>query len=213
MNRMHTRAALLALLVAAAPAAAQTPHTHSHGAPAPAAGDTARWTEADVRFMTMMIGHHAQALDMARLAPSNGASPAVLRLAERIIASQEDEIRTMQRWLRQRGQPVPDPAHAGMDHGAGHGAGHALMPGMLTAEQMAALAAARGPAFDQLFLNSMIQHHRGAVSMVSELFATQGAGQDDSVFKFASDVNVDQVTEIARMQRMLASVVFGAPAP
>jgi uncharacterized protein (DUF305 family) len=84
-----------------------------------------------------------------------------------------------------------------------------LMPGMLTEEQMKQLDAARGPEFDRLFLTDMIQHHSGAVSMVRDLFASYGAGQDELVFKFASDVNVDQTTEIARMEKMLAGLTLG----
>jgi uncharacterized protein (DUF305 family) len=155
-----------------------------------------------------MIGHHAQAIQMALLAPTHGASPSVQRLASRIIGAQEDEIATMQRWLGDRGQPVPQ-AHAG--HHAGHDG--ALMPGMLTEAQLVQLDAARGEEFDRLFLTFMIQHHRGAVSMVQQLFGSQGAGQDETVFKFASDVNVDQATEIDRMQRMLEALLFASPAP
>ena len=200
--------------------------------------DSARlpWTEADVRFMTHMIGHHAQAIEMARLVPTRDASPAVRTLAERIVNAQQDEIGIMQQWLRDRSRPAPEPlgaagaaaavaahAHGGTDH-AGHampaatGAGAAsaaaapAMPGMLTAAQMAELGRARGRVFDRLFLQYMIQHHRGAVSMVRDLFATQGAGQDETVFKFATDVNVDQSTEIQRMQRMLAELLFQTPA-
>jgi uncharacterized protein (DUF305 family) len=116
----------------------------------------------------------------------------------------------MQRWLRDRNRPVPDPAE--MLEMAAMGHEHAMMPGMLTAEQMRELDAARGVTFDRLFLTYMIQHHRGATRMVSELFGTHGAGQDETVFKFASDVNVDQETEIARMGRMLADILLG-PAP
>lgn len=163
------------------------------------------YTIADVEFMTGMIGHHSQAVVMAKWVPTHRADPAVVRLAERILNAQEDEIATMQRWLADRLKPVPaatpmahDMAHMdGMDHGA------MMMPGMLTDAQMKELDAARGPAFDRLFLTYMIQHHKGATSMVTRLFATPGAGEDETVFKFASDVNVDQTTEIARMQRML----------
>jgi uncharacterized protein (DUF305 family) len=169
----------------------------------------ARFTEADVRFMTAMIHHHAQAVEMARLAGSNGASPPVQILAGRIINGQLDEITTMQTWLRDRGQPVPE-LHltdgAVMVHGGAHAA---HMPGMLTQTQLRDLAAARGPAFDRLFLTLMIEHHRGAVAMVRELFATDGAGQDEDVFRFASDVQVDQLTEIARMELMLSSLDAG----
>ena len=164
------------------------------------------YTAADVRFMSTMIGHHAQAIHMAGWAPSHGASRSVQILCERIINEQTDEIRTMQTWLGDRRQPVPDAHTMGMKMSMG-GVEHVmLMPGMLTDAQLAELDAARGAQFDRLFLTYMIQHHRGAVSMVKELFSIQGAGQDDTVFKFASDVNVDQSTEIARMEKMLAAM-------
>ena len=176
--------------------------------------DSARlpWTEADVKFMSHMIGHHAQAVVMANMAPTHGASPSIRILAGRIINAQQDEIATMQRWLRDRRQPVPE-AVPGMKM-VMDGVEHVmLMPGMLTEAQMAELDRARGREFDRLFLTYMIQHHRGATRMVSELFSNHGAGQDETVFKFASDVNVDQATEIARMQRMLAGVMFGSTVP
>ena len=163
--------------------------------------------------MSGMIGHHAQAIVMSAWAPSHGANPAVSRLAERIINAQRDEITTMQQWLRDRLQPVPDAQPMKMD--AMHdmagmsmsSMSNALMPGMLTDAQMKALDAAHGKIFDQLFLTFMIQHHRGATSMVKDLFGTDGAAQDETVFKFASDVNVDQTTEIARMELMLVTLL------
>lgn len=167
------------------------------------------FTKADVDFMTGMIGHHAQALIMSRLAPTNGASPAVQRLAARIINAQQDEIASMQRWLRDRGQAVPEVHIDGltlMVHGGGHHHDHGAMPGMLTQAQLEELAAARGAAFDRLFLKYMIQHHSGAVVMVNDLFATDGAGRDEASFKLASDIHVDQITEIARMERMLRAL-------
>jgi uncharacterized protein (DUF305 family) len=179
-----------------------------HSAGAEAKADSARYpyTEADVRFMSHMIGHHAQALVMAGWAPSHGAGPSVRTLAERIINGQQDEIATMQQWLRDREQPVPEVNAAGTTktmHAHGH---HMLMPGMLTEKQMKELGRATGPEFDRLFLTYMIQHHRGAVSMVKDLFGTPGAGQEETVFKFANDVSVDQSTEIARMEQMLAAL-------
>jgi len=151
-----------------------------------------------------MIGHHAQALVMAGWAPSHGANSSVRILAGRIINAQQDEIATMQRWLRDRSLPVPQPRPTGMKmNGAHH---EMLMPGMLTPPQMQQLEQARGPEFDRLFLTFMIQHHNGAVSMVKELFGTTGAARDETVFKFANDVSVDQSTEVARMQRMLAAL-------
>jgi uncharacterized protein (DUF305 family) len=165
-----------------------------------------RFTEADVRFITGMIGHHAQALVMAGLAPSHGAGPSVRTLTARIINSQEDEIATMQQWLRDRGQPVLEVKIEGTNLVV-HGPEYAMhMPGMLTPEQMRELDEARGTEFDRLFLVHMIQHHRGAVTMVHDLFRTDGAGQDRTVFKLASDIQVDQATEIARMERMLAAL-------
>jgi uncharacterized protein (DUF305 family) len=164
------------------------------------------YTQADVDFMSHMIGHHAQAIVMSDWAPTHGASASVRTLAERIINSQQDEIATMQRWLRDRRKPVPEARATGMKmtmNGTQH---EMLMPGMLTQTQMQQLDQARGPEFDRLFLTYMIQHHKGAVSMVKDLFGTKGAAQDELVFKFANDVNVDQSTEIARMERMLAAL-------
>ncbi len=163
--------------------------------------DRSKFTQADVDFMTGMIGHHAQALIMSDYAEPNGASPELQVLAARIINAQKDEIATMQRWLRLRGQDVPDAMAAATDH-----AHHMHMPGMLSAEQLAELAAAKGADFDRLYLTYMIQHHRGAVTMVEKLFSTDGAGQDEDAFRLATDINVDQITEIARMERMLESL-------
>jgi uncharacterized protein (DUF305 family) len=180
----------------------------SPAAQARADGGRPPYTAADVRFMQDMIAHHAQALWMARLAPTHGARRDVRILAERIDVAQRDEIELMQRWLRERGQPAPG---AVPHHQAG---GHATpmparvgpnMPGMLTHEQMVALEAARGPEFDRLFLTFMIQHHEGALTMVRQLFSSPGAGQDVNIFRFASDVEADQTTEIDRMQSMLAT--------
>jgi uncharacterized protein (DUF305 family) len=161
------------------------------------------YTEADIRFMAGMISHHAQAIKMGKWSATHGARPAVVRLSERIVTSQTDEIVFMQSWLRDRRQPVPDPDPAGMKMIMGGTEHVMLMPGMLTPEQMATLDAARGKEFDRLFLTFMIQHHEGAITMVRELFSAQGAGQDEMVFQFANDVEIDQSTEIARMKQML----------
>jgi len=170
-----------------------------------ARADSARmsFTEADVRFMQGMIGHHAQALVMSGLAPTHGASPAVETLTARTINAQNDEIATMRSWLEDRGQAVPEIHISGtslMLMGVGHDMD---MPGMLTDDQMRELDAARGADFDRLFLTFMIQHHSGAVEMVHRLFATDGAALDDTVFKIASDIQADQTSEIRRMQSML----------
>ena len=195
---LRTLTSLIALAAAAVPAAAQ-----AGGAATPPP-----YVAADAQFMTGMIGHHAQAVLISGWAPSHGASQSIVLLTERIVVGQQDEIALMTRWLKDRGEPVPDPshAHAGMDHGA-------HMPGMLSAEQLAALDAARGTEFDRLFLTYMIQHHLGAIVMVDQLFATQGAGQDEATFRLASDIYADQTTEIRRMQLMLDALPPSGASP
>ena len=164
------------------------------------------YTAADVAFMQGMIGHHAQAVVMSAMADPNGAGGDVKVLAGRIAVAQSDEIAFMQDWLRTRKQTVPaaDDAHGAHAHHAGMDMGGATaMPGMLSAAQLDTLRNAKGPAFDWYFLTYMIQHHRGAISMVDELMAAKGSAHDDDVFKFVSDVVADQSTEIDRMELML----------
>jgi uncharacterized protein (DUF305 family) len=195
-----------------APAKPATVTTSSAAASAPArpTAPARAPNEADVNFVTGMIGHHAQALVMAGWAPSHGASQAVRVLCERIINEQNDEIASMQTWLRDRNLPVPEAKPGpmrmkmnGMEHDM-------LMPGMLTDAQMKELDGARNADFDRLFLKYMIQHHQGAVQMVQELFDQNGAAQEQSVYKLASDVSADQTSEITRMKKMLASLTPGA---
>ena len=191
------------LIVMATAACSATAHRSTLAPAAQAKADSGRppYTAADVHFVAGMIGHHAQAIQMAGWAPTHGASPAVRVLCERIVVAQNDEIAFAQRWLREHNEFVPpaDPrGHImpGMDHPM-------LMPGMLTPDQMAQLDAARGREFDRLFLTFMIQHHQGAITMVAQLLAAPGAAQDGPIFRFAADVNADQTTEIDRMTRML----------
>ncbi len=174
------------------------------------------YTQADVNFMIGMISHHAQALIMSRLAPENGASPQVQTLAARIINTQKGEIELMQSWLRRRGEPVPKVEINGlhlmieMPEGEGHhsmGHDHSNMPGMLSQEQLEELAAATGAEFDRLFLEYMIQHHQGAVTMVKKLVSTPGAAQGDLTHSIVSGIYSDQTTEIDRMQRMLKRLI------
>jgi uncharacterized protein (DUF305 family) len=197
LQQVHL-ALVLALGFAAPDAGGQTTAASARSEP--------RYTAADVRFMQGMIGHHAQAVVMATMAPTHGASAQVALFCRKILRSQADEIELMQGWLRDRGEAVPDPKdpHAGMDMSM---PGHAmLMPGMLTAEQMAELDRARGAEFDRLFLTYMIQHHQGALTMVAALFDSPGAGQTPEIFGFATGVDADQRAEIARMQAMLATI-------
>jgi uncharacterized protein (DUF305 family) len=198
-------ATVLTASAAAWPAAAQAPRIVQPGAPgqpsreitAAEATDTSgvRHGAADTRFMQGMIGHHAQALEMVALVGSRSRNDDLKRLALRIDVSQRDEMQMMREWLTRRGEALPDP-HA-------HHQAHGQMPGMLTPEQMTRLAASEGPAFDRLFLEGMIQHHAGALTMVKDLFATPGAGLEAEMFDFASDVEADQAMEIARMGAML----------
>jgi uncharacterized protein (DUF305 family) len=158
-----------------------------------------QFTGDDIKFMQGMIGHHAQALEMTGLLSARSQSGEMKKLGLRIDVSQRDEIAMMEGWLQVRGQQVP-----GRDAMHAHGA--ALMPGMLTEDEMRHLADASGVEFDRLFLEDMIKHHGGALAMVKSLFATPGAGQDGDVFAFAAEVDADQRIEIDRMGEMLAGL-------
>ncbi len=178
----------------------------------------ASYTEADVSFMQGMIHHHAQALQMTSLIRERTTTRAIEQMGLRMEISQGDEISIMERWLRDRGLDVPTwsattpahsmhhgtPGHEMMDHAAmDHGDEHAMMSGMLTPEQMAQLEAARGRDFDRLFLELMIQHHEGALTMVMDLYNSPGAAQESTVYQFASEIDADQAIEIGRMRELL----------
>jgi uncharacterized protein (DUF305 family) len=160
-------------------------------------------SEADVRFMQDMIVHHAQAVEMTALVPERTEREDVRRLAARIEISQQEELELMERWLESRDESVPDAREA-----AGHShhhppLEHELMHGLQDAEGMARLREATGAEFERLFLEAMIQHHEGALVMVAELLATDGATQEPEIFQFASHVESDQRIEIGRMRLML----------
>ena len=205
--RLGAACAMLGLCATAAPARAQSaaplvqpgaPGQPSRTITVEQATDLSKvgHTDADVRFMQGMIGHHAQALEMTALRQGRSTADDLRLLALRIDLSQADEIRLMQGWLTARGRQVPD-LHA---H---HGPHAVLMPGMLTPDEMKRLADATGAAFERLFLELMIKHHEGALIMVKGLFETAGAGQESEVFAFASEVEADQSAEIGRMAAML----------
>jgi uncharacterized protein (DUF305 family) len=153
--------------------------------------------EADVDFMQGMIMHHGQAVEMTELLRTRSKNKELQSLGQRITISQSDEIKFMKQWLEERGKPTTM-AMDDMDMGD-----MPMMPGMLTKKQMTALAKATGRAFDHLFLTGMIQHHKGALTMVTELFNTAGAGQDYVLYDFATDVDNTQQAEINIMQGML----------
>jgi uncharacterized protein (DUF305 family) len=187
-------AASLALaLTARAQTGHEQHHDHAAGMPPVTLPANSLVTEADVRFMQGMIAHHAQAVVMSRLAAKNGASPRVLKLAQKIDLAQAGEIALMQDWLRAYQQFVPDTsAWRGM-----------TMPGMLTTAQMAALETARAADFDRQFLTLMIKHHEGALSMVADLLKSPRAAQEVDINVFANDVETTQTAEIGLMRQML----------
>jgi uncharacterized protein (DUF305 family) len=160
------------------------------------------FTADDVAFMQHMIVHHGQAVEMVALLEAWGADPAVKRLGRRIAMSQEAEVDLMRGWLAERGQPLDMP---GMAHAA-HDADAPLMPGMLSPARIRALAEARGPAFDRLFLEGMIRHHQGAIDMVETLMTRPDAARDTLLSDFANAVVADQSAEILRMQSLLSDL-------
>src|SRR5947209_3974075 len=193
----------LALLVTAAA-------TMGSGGVVASAQSTPTYTQADVRFMQGMIGHHSQALAMVALIPSRTNRTDIRALGERIRVSQQDEIKLMKQWLLDRHQQLPSSpmAHSNANghdmQMPGMAMSDTLMPGMLTAQQMTELENASGAQFDALFLKDMIQHHEGALTMVARLLGTTGSGQEPEIFRFAAEVDTDQRAEIARMSALLA---------
>jgi uncharacterized protein (DUF305 family) len=192
---------LVAVACAAAPLTAQDHAGHDMGAmtglpdlkPIPAGANV---TVADVHFMQGMIAHHAQAIYMSHLAARHGADPRFLRFAIKIDQSQTAEIRLMRGWLVDHGQVAPDTS-----------AYHTIMmPGMLTPEQLGELSSLQGTGFDRRFLELMIMHHEGALSMVADLFATPGAGQEVDISVLANDIHSVQTAEIGLMRQMLANL-------
>lgn len=201
-SRLHVDAAPAPRAPQAATVRPGAPGQPTHVVP-PGAPPTspASFTPADVAFMQNMIHHHAQAVEMVALLKTRTTREDMRLLGRRISVSQQDEITLMGTWLSDRGRQVPT------SHGPGmmmvNGEMLAAMPGMLSAADMAALAHARGSAFDRLFLTDMIRHHEGALAMVDDLLTSPGAGQESVIFDFITQVNTDQRAEIARMRRML----------
>jgi uncharacterized protein (DUF305 family) len=163
--------------------------------------ESTKHTQADVDFMRGMIHHHAQALVMTSLVRERSASKDIPLLARRMEISQESEIEVMERWLTDRGEQPPDAE----DHKHDHGAGGGLMPGMVSPDKLARLAAADGRAFDRRFLDYMIHHHQGALTMVSRLLAANG-GAEPEIGAFTRHVEADQDIEIGRMQELLVGL-------
>lgn len=191
---MIVMAATMGAAVGRSPVAAQAPVDYTPG---------------DVHFMQGMIQHHAQALVMAAMAPTHGASQRVRLLCEKITLSQRDEINMMRQWLQFRKQSVPDTAS---QMAMSMPMTMPLMPGMLTPAQLRTLDQSRDTAFDRLFLTDMIHHHQGALKMVADLIAHPPSGQESEIFRFITDVDSDQRAEIGVMQQMLYNLQ-GSAAP
>ena len=195
------------LLACSSPLAAQTAPIVLPGAPGqpsrtltPAEAirlSNTRYSPADVMFMQMMIVHHSQALDMAKLARTRTSNQAIRKVADRIEASQKDEMKFMSGWLKDRGEAQ---AMTGMGHGDHD------MKGMATPQQIRALAAASGTAFDRQFLQLMTAHHQGAIDMVAELHKTPGTAYEPVLYEFTTDVVTDQKAEIDRMNAVAATL-------
>ncbi|MFE0061663.1 DUF305 domain-containing protein [Streptomyces sp. NPDC059003] len=156
---------------------------------------------ADFAYVEKMIPHHAQALEMTRLVPKRAKSPKVKRLADRITAAQKPEIGAMERWLKTYGKKGGKGGKGAATGQPGHGGhhDHAGMPGMATAAQLKQLRAAKGKAFDELFLKLMITHHSGAVTMATDALSE---GNNLLVEEMANDVVAQQTAEINRMRGM-----------
>lgn len=166
-----------------------TEGTVSAGPASPAPADT--HNAADIRFAQEMIPHHRQAVEMAALAPTRAADPAVIDLAARIERAQDPEIATMTGWLQSWGAPVPEES--------GH-AYHGDMPGMMTEEQMTRLETARGAEFDRMWLTMMVAHHEGAVQMARTELAE---GADPAARTLAQQIIDSQQAEIQQMNTLL----------
>jgi hypothetical protein len=180
--------ALCALALAGTAAGCSTADHSSHASNAASTQATGR--DADVMFAQMMIPHHEQAVTMSDIAITVGAGPEVTQLATAIKSAQDPEIQQMHQWLTDWGA-----AHQ-MDHGDSS----MDMPGMLTDEQLDQLRAARGTAFDRLWMELMIEHHEGAIGMAQEVLATTS---DSGVKKLAQDIVAGQTAEISQMKALL----------
>jgi uncharacterized protein (DUF305 family) len=150
----------------------------------------ADFNDADVTFLQMMIPHHEQAVEMAALAQEQAADPEVIELADQIAAAQQPEIDEMTGLLEAWGEPVEMEGHGGMSMG-----------GMATEEQMTELQGAQGADFDRLFVDLMIAHHEGAVTMAEE---HQAEGQNADAAAIATAVIDAQTAEIATLQEIKA---------
>jgi uncharacterized protein (DUF305 family) len=179
-------------------------------APAPAATSSAAapqaHNQADITFLQGMIPHHIQAVEMSKLAAQRASSPQVKDLAARIEAAQQPEIDQMNAMLQAWNASMSatnGPSMSGMNHGDMGGMGqmdHGSMPGMMSDQQMQQLNTVSGPAFDRMFLQMMIQHHQGAITMAKTELAE---GQNPDAKALAQRIIDAQQREITEMQTLL----------
>ena len=162
------------------------------------------FTAEDAAFLEGMRAHHLQALEMTALVPQRAGREDLRLFAERMHISQEGEVELVDGWLEEHEAALE---RLGEEHG-GHDQhdDHADMPGMLTPAELDAMEAATGERFVQLFLIGMTKHHRGALQMVGDLLATEGAASDPRLYRFATDVDSDQRIELDRLQRIAETV-------
>jgi uncharacterized protein (DUF305 family) len=158
--------------------------------------------QADITFAQGMIPHHAQAIAMSKMAAQRAVSPQVKDLATRIQAEQQPEIDQLSGFLRAWNAPVPSTngPMAGMGQGDMMGQMHGAMPGMMSGDQMQQLGQASGAAFDRMFLQMMISHHEGAVTMAKTELRN---GQNPGARQLAQRIIDDQQREITEMQNLL----------
>jgi len=157
-------------------------------------------TEADEMFVTMMIPHHQQAVEMSDMVlAKDSLDPRVADLAEQIKQAQGPEIDRMRGWLEDWGVEYDPDATEDMDHGSMGGS----MDGMMSEEDMAALESADAAEASRLFLEQMIKHHEGAVDMAET--ALEDAKNPD-VLELAQQVIDDQTAEISTMQALLSEL-------
>ncbi|WP_191842676.1 DUF305 domain-containing protein [Catellatospora chokoriensis] len=192
LGRLGLAALATAVLALAGCSSSGQHGTSGHtGAPAPSVSAGSTHNDADITFAQGMIPHHQQAVRMAELAATRAVDPQVAQLATQIKTAQGPEIELMTGWLTAWGQPTAMPGH---DMG-----NMAAMPGMMTDEQMAALEAMSGAAFDREFVAMMIAHHQGAVTMAK---TEQAEGSDPAAKELAAKIEKDQTAEIAMLQQI-----------
>lgn len=205
MKHVYRTTALLAATLALAGCGSDSdsgsmPGMNHSSSSTPAATPTAAgFNDADVSFATQMIPHHQQAVQMASMAGYQATTPEVKQLATAIKAAQDPEIKLMSGWLTSWGKPVPTPSHGG--HGGDEG-----MPGMMTEEEMSDLGKQKGSMFDRMWIQMMIKHHQGAVTMAK---TEQADGQDAASIALAKKIQAAQTAEIATMQRLLGRLPVG----